>query len=281
MNQVATVPPEAQLRKQLEAMRPQFAMALPSHIKPEKMQRVVMTVVQQTPELLDADRRSLLGACMKCAADGLIPDGREAALVIFNVKSKAGGWSKRVQYMPMLGGLLKRARNSGEIAGVVVNVVHEADEFVQTPDDFDKPLLHRPPKLGTPRGEPIGAYALVKLADGTVMHEVMDRAEIERVRAVSKAKDGGPWTQWWDQMARKTVFRRLAKYLPMDAETERAMQRDDDLGQPGGDADAAPVVIDGTAESSRLDALESAIDGHAEPEDDFPGVVTPREEIGA
>ena len=272
MNQIAKAQPspESQLRAQLEALRPQFQMALPSHIKPEKLQRVVMTVVQQQPELLQADRRSLLGAVMKCAADGLIPDGREAALVVFTTNVAKRGeptrWEKRVQYMPMLAGLLKRARNSGEIAGVVVNVVHENDEFVQTPHDFETPIRHQPPKLGTPRGQPIGAYALVKLKDGTVMHEVMDRDEIERVRAVSRAKDSGPWTQWWDQMARKTVLRRLSKYLPMDADAERLFRRDDDLGAPNGDADAAPLTIDGTAEpGGRLAALESAIEGEAEP----------------
>ena len=82
--------PETVLRGQLSAMSPQFAAALPSHITAEKFQRVVMTVVQQQPDLMVADRRTLLASCMKCAADGLIPDGREAALVIFNTKIKDG-----------------------------------------------------------------------------------------------------------------------------------------------------------------------------------------------
>lgn len=259
------VRPADVLRKQLVRMTPEFANALPSHIKPEKFQRVVMTVVQQQPDLLNADRATLLAACTKCAADGLIPDGREAALVIFNTKQKIDGaerWVKAVQYMPMLGGILKRARNSGEIAGIIVNVVHQADEFVQRPDDFDHPLEHRPPKLGTDRGKAIGAYALVKLKDGTVMHEVMDLNEINKVRSVSRSSDKGPWVQWWDQMARKTVFRRLSKYLPMDAEADELMRRDDEIGVPT----QAPATIEGEVEEplsqisapapSKLDALE-------------------------
>lgn len=264
------------LRQQLTKMGPEIAKALPSHIKPEKFQRVVMTVVQQTPELLAADRQSLLASCMKCAADGLVPDGRDAALVIFNTKNKAGGWEKRVQYMPMLGGLLKRARNSGEIAGIVVNVVHANDEFVQTPDDFDRPIRHQPPKLGQPRGAPIGAYALVKLRDGTIMHEVMDRDEIERVRAVSRSKDRGPWVDWWDQMARKTVFRRLSKYLPMDAETEDLIRRDEEAERP------EPTTLEGAAEpvatalpAGKLDALEGEV--MADDDDGWPGPDAARE----
>jgi recombination protein RecT len=260
--------PEGRLRLQLQSMAPQFAMALPSHIKPEKLQRVVMTVAQQDPKLLDADRKSLLGACMKCAADGLVPDGREAALVLF---------SGKVQYMPMMMGLLKRSRNTGEVAGIIAQVVYENDEFIQAPDDFDKPIRHQPPKLGQPRGKPIGAYALAKLKDGTIVSEVMDLAQIEKVRKVSRASGAGPWVQWWDEMARKTVFRRLAKWLPMDAEdadrVEQIARRDDSLGQPQGDADAAPAWIEGDASESvpsKLDVLEATAEP-ADAGDGWPG----------
>lgn len=254
--------PAQVLRSQLHKMTPEFASALPSHIKPERFQRVVMTVVQQQPDLLNADRRSLLAACTKCAADGLIPDGREAALVIFNQKVKREGretWVQSVQYMPMLVGVLKRARNSGEIAGIIVNVVHEADEFIQRPDDFERPIEHRPPKLGKPRGKPVGAYALVKLKDGTVQHEVMDISQIEQVRAVSRSAQAGPWVTFWDQMARKTVFRRLSKYLPMSAEADELMRRDDEAGAPTEE----PVTIEG---DMTMEAIESQ---PSEPPDAF------------
>lgn len=240
--------PVDQIRHQLMAMTPEFKNALPSHIKPEKFQRVIMTVVQQQPDLIAADRRSLFASCLKCAADGLIPDGREAALVIFNTKEKwkddqgiqREGWVKKVQYMPMLIGIQKRARNSGEIAGIITQVVYENDEFTQRPDDFETPISHRPPSLGADRGKPIGAYAMVKLKDGTIIPEVMDISEIEKVRAVSKAKDGVPWTVWWDQMARKTVFRRLSKWIPMDADTDTLLRRDDEM--EGADETPSGVV---------------------------------------
>lgn len=253
------------LRRQLAGL-PEIAQNLPSTVSPDRFRNVVVTAANTMPELLDADRRSLLGACVKCAADGLVPDGREAALVIFNTKNREGKWEKRVQYMPMLAGILKRARNSGEIAGLSVQVVHERDDFVFAPDDFERPIRHTLPRLSEDRGKPIGAYALAKLKDGTVMAEAMSLSEIERVRAVSRSKDSGPWSQWWDQMARKTVLRRLAKYLPMDAAPmEALLRRDDGLGAAQGDADAAGhVVVEGTAEeagSSRLDALEGAIEG--------------------
>ena len=265
MNAVTQADPVAKLRTQLTAMAPEFRNALPSHIKPEKFQRVVMTVVQQQPDLLQADRRSLLASCTKCAADGLVPDGREAALVIFNTKVKENGqerWEKRVQYMPMMAGLQKRARNSGEIAGIEAHVIYEHDEFLWT-QGTDATLKHVP-KFPGPRGRAIGAYAIARFKDGSVPQvEVMDADEIESVRAVSRSKDKGPWVDWWGEMARKTVFRRLSKWLPSNADVDDLIRRDDEneVEAPSG------VVVDGVAEEppaaisapSKLDALEGEI----------------------
>ena len=257
--------PLAKLRRQVDALGPELKNALPSHIKPEKFQRVVMTVVQQQPELLQADRRSLFASCMKCAADGLVPDSREAALVIFNtkVKIKDNGvikevWEKRVQYMPMMAGVLKRVRNSGEIASVQAHVIYEHDQFLIRRGLSD--TLEHTPLFPGERGRAIGAYAVAKFKDGSdPQFEVMDLNQINKVRAVSKSKDGPTWTQHWDEMARKTVFRRLSKWLPMDAETESVMRRDDEVGTIDHVAPAVDAIVgqdrQQVAQPSKLDAL--------------------------
>lgn len=259
------------LRHQLTQMDGELRSALPSHIKPEKFRRVVLTVVQQQPDLLAADRTTLLAACTKCAADGLIPDGREAALVVFNTKKKDQDgkerWVQAVQYMPMLTGVIKRARNSGEIAGIIVQVVHEADEFIRHPEDFEHPIVHRPPPLGTQRGDIVGAYALAKLKDGTIMHEVMDLEAINKVRSVSRASGGSAWTTWFPEMARKSVFRRLSKYLPMDSEVEDLIHRDDEMYQlePGTGSNGQTAPANGSGKGTAgLKARLSANDHPAE-----------------
>ena len=250
----------AKLRTQVNALTPELKNALPSHIKPEKFQRVIMTVVQQQEDLLLADRRTLFASVMKCAADGLIPDGREAALVIFNTKVKRDGreeWVKAVQYMPMLGGILKRIRNSGEIASVQAHVIYEHDQFLIRRGLTD--TLEHTPLFPGERGKAIGAYAVAKFKDGSdPQFEVMDLNQINKVRSISKAKDGPTWTTHWDEMARKTVFRRLSKWLPMDAETETVMRRDDELNTiehvtPG--IDAAVGTDRQLPATSKLDAL--------------------------
>lgn len=103
--------PVAFFKAQLESRARDIQSALPAHIGPEKFQRTVMTAVAQNPDLLRADRQSLILACYKAAQDALLPDGREAALVTFNTRQKVDGqWQtvKQVQYMPMVYGLRKK-----------------------------------------------------------------------------------------------------------------------------------------------------------------------------
>ena len=221
------VAPITQFKQQLAAMSSQFGVALPSHIKPERFQRVVLTVVQSTPDLLEADRQSLFDSCIKCASDGLIPDGREAALTVFNTKVKRGGrdeWIKKVQYIPMLAGIQKRVRNSGLIDSIQAHVIYEKDTF-EWVQGFDERIVHKPFFPGD-RGKPVGVYAIAKFKDGSRQFEVMDVAEIERIRAASKTGQFGPWKDWWAEMARKSCFKRLAKWLPLDADVDDLIEYD-------------------------------------------------------
>lgn len=203
-----------------------------------------MTAIQNNPDLAGADRSSLFGSIVRLAQDGLLPDGREAAIVMFGQKAQA---------MPMIAGILKKLRQSGEIAKVSAQVVYEADEFVWHLG-FDEGVTHNPPALNEPRGKAIGAYATAVLKDGSRLLEVMSLEEIEKVRSVSRAKGNGPWVTWWGEMARKTVLRRLSKRLPMSTDLEDAFERDETV--PANDV--APVIE--AAPLSRLDALEQRIE---------------------
>lgn len=220
MNDIV-VSPNEQFRGTLQKMTTEFHAALPQQISPEKFIRTTMTAVGMQPELLSADRKSLLGSCLKAAQDGLLPDGREAALVIFRTKD-----GPKVQYMPMYAGILKRARNSGDIASIAAHVVYENDQFEYELGD-DERIVHKPMMRGD-RGAPFMAYAIAKTKDGAVYREVMSVQEIEKVRSSSRASQSGPWVQWWDEMAKKTVFRRLAKRLPSSADLDRVFESDNE-----------------------------------------------------
>lgn len=222
---------ELTIAQEVAKMQAQFQAALPAHVPAEKFVRVVMTAVNSNPDLQNADRRSLLEAAMKAAQDGLIPDGRESAFVVFNTNAgtkQQPRWIKKVQYMPMVWGIAKKIRNSGELESLTANVVYEHDSFEYRLGD-DEQILHSPKMLGS-RGKPIGAYAIIKTKAGGIYREVMNEEEINAVRDISKAKDSGPWSgPFFTEMWRKTVLRRLAKRVPMSTDNEALMQRDDEL----------------------------------------------------
>jgi recombination protein RecT len=257
-----------EFRNTLTSMAPEFGKALPAHVTSDKFTRVVMSAVQANPDVLNADKRTLLGACMKAAQDGLLVDGREAALTVYN--SKAG---KVVQYMPMIAGILKKARNSGEISTIAAELVYENDSFKYRIIN-GKPEMSHEPDVFSDRGEIKGAYACAVLKDGSTMIEVMSKADIEKVRAASRAKDSGPWVSWWGEMARKTVLRRLSKRLPSSSDREddlqRTIQRDDDLydldqQQDATPAGAAPAATARPSSLSRVvEAAGATIDGTAD-----------------
>jgi len=222
--------PAETFRDQWSKQEREVAVALPPHIPVERFMRVVMTAVSGNPDLMNADRRSLFESAMKAAQDGLLPDGRDGALVIFNAKVKEDGrdvYIKKVQWMPMVGGILKKIRNSGELLSLSAYVVYENDEFQYTLGD-EETIVHRP-CLDSNRGDAKLVYAIAKTKDGGIYREIMTLKDVEKVRAVSKTGKFGPWADWWDEMAKKTVIRRLAKRLPMSSDLDDLIRRDDEL----------------------------------------------------
>jgi phage RecT family recombinase len=214
---------------EIDRREEQFRAVLPAHIRPDKFRNVILTAVNENPDLWKADRRSFFTSCVKCAQDGLLPDGREAALVIFNTKTKGAGgqevWVAKVQYMPMVYGIRKRMRNTGEVLSADAHVVYQKDQFDYELGD-NPHIFHKPAGLGD-GGAPIGAYAIIKLTNGEILRDVMSVAAIERSRAISRAKDGPMWSKFWEEGAKKTVLRRCSKAAPTSAEIDRLLSRDE------------------------------------------------------
>ncbi len=265
--------PIAAFRGTLEKMHSDLQSALPPQIPVDKFIRTTLTAVQMQPDLLGADRKSLLGSTMRAAQDGLLCDGREAALVIFN--SKEG---KKVQYMPMVGGILKKIRNSGELASISAQVVYDKDHFDYELGD-DERIVHKP-FLGADRGKQIACYAIAKTKDGAIYREVMSVADVEKVRAVSRAGKFGPWVDWWDEMAKKTVIRRLSKRLPSSADLDSVIKADDEAQGFGQIERREPINVTPAPEDqpAPLSRLKASMAQANETIDAATGEVLPQED---
>lgn len=250
--QTDNLPTVQRLQQSLAPMKKQFKSMLPTHIAPEKFMRAAVTAVQNTPDLQEANVQSIINACQKAATDGLILDGREAALVTFNKNTAGRGqkpkWEKHAQYMPMVAGILKKARNSGQISAISAQVVYENDTVFDYELGLEPRLTHKPIIDGDP-GELRCCYAVAKLKDGSVQFEVMNRSQIYKILKASKSgwdsdkgKPKGIWLAWEDEMWRKTVLKRLAKYLPSSSDLDGIIDYDN--------SEFGSVDLSGNSESS-------------------------------
>ncbi len=209
-----------EVRTAIEKMAPQFKAALPAHVPVERFVRTTLTAVQTNPQLMQADRRTLFAAATKAAQMGLMPDGREGAIVTFK---------DQAQWMPMVAGIMKLVRNSGEISTWSVQAVYENDQFDFCLGD-DEHITHKPTLAS--RGKMIAVYSIVTMKDGEKSREVMSVEDVEAIRRRSRSGQAGPWVTDFAEMAKKTVVRRHAKRLPLSTDIDGVIREDDDLFMP-------------------------------------------------
>lgn len=220
----------------LRSQKGRLAQALPKHLTAERLLNVVLTSIRTTPHLADCTPPSLVAAVMHCAALGVEPGPLQHAYLI-------PYWNKRLgQYEAvfMLGyrGLIDLARRSGNIVSIAAHEVYESDVF-ELVYGTEERLIHKP-AWAQRTGVPGLYYAIAHLVGGGYHMEVMTRADVEAIRQRSRAADNGPWVTDFNEMAKKTVTRRLCKYLPLSVEVQYQLLRDQD-GLADGPTHAALV----------------------------------------
>jgi recombination protein RecT len=236
------------LREMLEARRDSLAQLIPKHLSADRLMKVALNCVSKTPLLQACTPLSLLQCVITAAELGLEPGGAlgHAYLVPFkNTATLIIGYRGFIQLM----------RNTGQLASIRAVVVHEKDVF-KLREGIEQSIKHEP-FLDGDAGPLKYVYCVAKLKDGSVQIEVMTRAQIEAIRARSRSGGNGPWQTDYEEMAKKTVVRRIAKYLPLSAEVERAIEHDNgdyvDGEVVGGEAKAigAPIAAEMAAEKTK------------------------------
>ncbi|MEN9885748.1 MAG: hypothetical protein RL758_326 [Pseudomonadota bacterium] len=260
---MSNLPAVQEVRGAIEKMAPQFKAALPAHVSVDKFVRVTLTAVQTNPNLLEADRRTLFAAATKAAQMGLLPDGREGAIVTFK---------NQAQWMPMVAGIMKLVRNSGEISTWSVQAVYENDNFDFCLGD-EEHITHKPALFN--RGKLIAVYSIVTMKDGEKSREVMSVEDVNQIRARSRSGQSGPWVSDFAEMAKKTVVRRHSKRLPLSTDIDGVIKEDDELFMPPEPAQAAqeaPQADEKPSAAKRPSRLnkvaEQAPEGAPMPDDD-------------
>lgn len=213
---------------QSDTLRTQIAQALPKVCTPERFMRVLCTSMQKTPKLMQCTRESLFSSFITCSQLGIEPDGRRAYLIPYGTTC-----TLIIDYK----GLVELALRSGKISNIFADVICENDIFEY---DMGEIKTHKI-DFRKPRGAMYAAYAICTFKDGTKQAAVMQKCEIEEVRKMSRSAGGTTWVDHYNEMAKKTVFKRLSKWLPLSPELRDAIDVDDKADFPQFDRDAREV----------------------------------------
>ena len=210
---------------QSDSIRNQITQALPKGVDVDRFTRTTLTAIQQNPAIIECDRTSLYNAIVRCAHDGLMPDGREAVLTSFNTKV-GSEWVKKAVCMPMVFGVIKQMGKAGITAYAAS--VYEGEDFTLWNDELGQHIKHSPDPFAADR-KLVGVYAVARTKDGVTYVETLGVSEIDKVRRASKSPDKGPWLEWYDRMGQKSALHRVAKRMPiLDPELADAIRREDD-----------------------------------------------------
>lgn len=221
--------PPKDFPQMLSAWQPEIARALPKHLNADRMTRIALTCFRQVPKLAQCDPKSVFAAVIQAAQIGLEPGLLGQCYLI--------PFKESCQLVIGYQGLLDLVRRSGLVNSIEAHVVYESDHF-ELSYGLVPALVHKP-ELDKAAGQPRLAYAVARLKDGGTHVEVMSRSEIEAIRDRSQnvinAKRYSKQTPWDTdpmEMWRKTVIRRICKYLPKSPElsTAIALSERADLG---------------------------------------------------
>ena len=217
------------LRALLQKSLPSLNEIASTVLKPERLIRAVLGAASRTPELLECTPASIMQCVMISAQLGLEPNTPLGHFYLVPFKNRKTG---KKEATPIIGyrGLVDLARRGGQVATIEAHIVHENDPH-EVKFGRELKLWHTPCLKGD-AGKPLFGYAVATMKDGAVQAEVMTWAEIMKIRDRSKARENGPWVTDPEEMGKKTVFRRLSKWLPLSTEFSDALSAEEDEERP-------------------------------------------------
>jgi len=218
----------SELRGALAGIKSHIEQALPAtarrYLTPERVTKIALMAISRQPMLMACTRESILRSVMDATTLGLELGGPLGQAYLVPYRNKNTG---RLEANFIIGyrGLIALSRRSGEIQSVNANIVYEKDTF-EIDLGSGEPPKHIP-YLDGPRGKPRLVYSIARFKDGGMHVEMMTMDQVDAIRERSRAKNNGPWVTDYEEMARKTVVRRAAKYWPISIEMAEALAMED------------------------------------------------------
>lgn len=217
--------------------------ALPKDFNKERFVQNALAVINEKPELAKINKAQLMSGLMRGAFLGLDFYNKECYLIAYG---------NSIQFQTDYKGDRKFVKKYSmrPILDTYAKVVREGDVFVEKIIDGKATIDFTPKPFNN--GEIMGAFAVCLYKDGGLQYEVMTTEQINDVRNVySKASNSKAWKYSFDEMCKKTVYRRLCKSIDCDYESTEARAAWED----GSDAD---FTVNKERSSEVVDVFSSA-----------------------
>lgn len=190
--------------------------ALPKDFNKTRFVQNCMAVMNEKPELAKINRAQVIEGLLKGAYLGLDFARKECYLIPYgnsvNFQTDYKGevkFVKRYSIRPIL--------------DIYAKIVREGDEFSERIESGHQTIDFRP--LPFNKAAIVGVFAVALYKDGGLDYEIMSTEDVNNVRNnYSKASQSKAWKCSWDEMAKKTVLRRLCKHIETDFESTEAMK---------------------------------------------------------
>lgn len=225
----------------IKSMESEIKKALPSVITPERFTRMVLSAISITPKLAECTPKSFLGAMMQAAQLGVEPNTPlgQAYLIPYNNKN-----SLECQFQLGYKGIIDLAYRSGDVEIIQAQVVYKNDVF-ECEFGLDPKLKHIP--ASDDRGEPIKVYAIFKTKAGGYGFDVMSMTDVRKhAQKYSKSYNSSfsPWSTNFEEMAKKTILKKVLKYAPLKSDFVRAVASDETIKtEISDDMYSVPTVV--------------------------------------
>ncbi len=212
------------MQQYIKQMEGEIKKALPSVMTPERFTRITLSALSTNPKLAQCTPQSFLGAMMTAAQLGLEPNtplGQAYLIPYWN------GKQNRLECQFQLGykGMIDLAYRSGEIQTIQAQIGHANDTLIA--EYGTECSLKFIPKLNGDRGDPVNVWAMFKTKDGGYGFEIMTLDDVRaHAQKYSKAYSSGPWQTNFEEMAKKTVLKKVLKYAPMKSDFVRQIAQD-------------------------------------------------------
>ena len=191
-----------------------YETALPKNFNRERFVQNCLTVMNEKPELAKINKAEVIQGLCKAAFLGLDFMNKECYLIPYG---------NSVQFQTDYKGDCKFVKRYAirPILDIFAKVVREGDFFEEGIVDNHPVINFKPVPFSNK--DIVGAFAIVLYKDGGIEYESMSTVDVNNVRNnYSKASNSKAWKYSFDEMAKKTVLRRLCKHVETDFESIEA-----------------------------------------------------------